>query len=328
MGEDDKEYDIERELEDMKDLLTTEEVTCPNCSSKISPDLEKCNLCGYALKKEKPDDDFKNKLKATMWAPGMERGVPLGSDLPEPETELTFTDEDEDEDEEAPDDAEEELLKFLEEEEHVSDEEELVKEAFNAKERSKMTVSMSVLIFGVVFYILTAVYYEIGYSVMFLMVIGTILVLVGGNIFFDVILDRKKRVRLSSKSELGDAIPGLKSRLLTPGDRFPKTFWSLITIVGVLSYVLLPILSTDDILRFVGMGMGSILIVLGVSSAYIAFFHEHPVKEKEGEHVYEAFIESEEEKEEVEFEWACPVCNTPLSEDLDSCPECGAEFED
>ncbi len=323
MGEDDKEYDIERELEDMKDLLMTEEVTCPNCSSKISPDLKRCNLCGYEIKKDKTDEDFQNRLKATMWAPGMERGVPLGSDLPEPKAIETMIEEEEEE----IDEAEEELLEFLQEEEHLSDEEELIAVAFSAKERSKLTLSVSTLIYGMVFYILTAIYYETGYSVLFLMVIGTILVLVGGNILFDVLLDRKKRVTLSSKGELGDALPSLKGRLLIPGDRFPKTFWSLITILGVLSYVLLPILSSDDFLRFVGMGMGSVLIVLGVSSAYIAFFHEHPVKEKKEDHVYEAFIESEKETYD-DFEWACPICNTPLSEELDSCPECGAEFED
>lgn len=326
MGEDekdnDKEYDIERELEDMEDLLTPDEVTCPNCGSKISPDLERCNLCGYDLTKTRPDEDFQNKLKATMWAPGMERGVPLGSDLPGPLTKLEFKEE-----EETVDEAEEELRRFLEDEEHVTDEEKLIKEAFSARERSKLTISISVLIFGIVFYILTAIYYEIGYLVMFAMVIGTILVLIGGNIFFDVILDRKKRIKLSSAKELSKALPGLRTRLLKPGDRFPKTFWSLITVVGVLSYVLLPILSSDDFLRFVGMGMGSILIVLGVSSAYIAFFHESPEKEKPEDHVYEAFIESE-GKEREEFEYACPVCNTPLSEDLDVCPECGTEFED
>ncbi len=322
MGEDDREYDIERELEDMKDLLMTEEVTCPNCSSKISPDLKRCTLCGYEIRKDKTDEDFQNRLKATMWAPGMERGVPLGSDLPEPAPKVTSA-----EGEEASGEAEEELLEFLQEEEHLSDEEELIAVAFSAKERSKLTLSVSTLIFGMVFYILTAIYYEIGYSVLFLMVIGTILVLVGGNILFDVLLDRKKRVTLSSKGELVDALPSLKGRLLIPGDRFPKTFWSLITVLGVLSYVLLPILSSGDFLRFVGMGMGSVLIVLGVSSAYIAFFHEHPVKEKQEDRVYEAFIESEKETY-GEFEWACPICNTPLSEELDSCPECGAEFED
>ncbi len=323
MGEDDREYDIERELEDMKDLLMTEEVTCPNCSSKISPDLKRCTLCGYEIRKDKTDEDFQNRLKATMWAPGMERGVPLGSDLPEPAPKVTSAEGEE----EAISEAEEELLEFLQEEEHLSDEEELIPVAFSAKERSKLTLSVSTLIFGMVFYLLTAVYYEIGYSVLFLMVIGTILVLVGGNILFDVLLDRKKRVTLSSKGELGDALPGLKGRLLIPGDRFPKTFWSLITILGVLSYVLLPMLSSDDFLRFVGMGMGSALVVLGVSSAYVAFFHKHPAKEKKEDHVYEAFIESEKETY-GEFEWACPICNTPLSEELDSCPECGAEFED
>ncbi|MEE9224280.1 MAG: hypothetical protein V3U51_05990, partial [Thermoplasmata archaeon] len=312
MGEDDKEYDMERELEDMKDLLTEEEVTCPNCSSKISPDLEKCNVCGYEIKKDEPDEDFQNKLKATMWAPGWERGVPLGSDLPDSQTLGTPTDREDD----ISNEVEEDLLDFLHEEEELSKEEEMIKEVFTAKERSKLTLSVSILIFGIAFYVLTALYYEIGFGVLALMVIGTILVLIGGNLLFDLILDRKKRVTLSSKGELGDALPSLKGRLLIPGDRFPKTFWSLITILGVLSYVLLPILSSDDFLRFVGMGMGSVLIVLGVSSAYIAFFHEHPVKEKKEDHVYEAFIESGEEKY-GEFEWACPVCNTPLSEDLD-----------
>jgi RNA polymerase subunit RPABC4/transcription elongation factor Spt4 len=323
MGENEKEYDIERELEKMEDLLRTEEVTCPNCSSRVSPDAEECPTCGFEINKEKPDDEFKNKLKATMWAPGMERGVPLGSDLPDPQPSGTPTEKEDD----ISDEVVEDLLDFLQEGEGPSEEEELVREAFTAKERSRLTLSTSILIFGIAFYVLTALYYEIGFGVLALMVIGTILVLVGGNLFFDLILDRKKRMALSSETKLADTLTSIRGRLLSPGDRFPKTFWSLITIVGVLSYVLLPILSNDDFLRFIGMGIGSILIVLGISSAYIAFFHEHPVKEKETEHVYEAFIESEKEKYD-EFEWTCPVCNTPLSEDLDACPECGAEFEE
>jgi DNA-directed RNA polymerase subunit RPC12/RpoP len=323
MGEDEREYDIERELENMKDLLKTEEVNCPNCSSRISPDAEKCSTCGFEIKKEKKDDEFENKLKATMWAPGMERGVPLGSDLPDPAALDTPTEKADD----ISDEIEEDLLDFLHEEEEPSGEKELIKEAFTAKERSKLTLSISILIFGIAFYVLTALFYEAGFGVLALMVIGTILVLIGGNLFFDLMLDRKKRMALSSRAKLADTLPSIRGRLLSPGDRFPKTFWSLITIVGVLSYVLLPILSTDEFLRFVGMGMGSVLIVLGISSAYIAFFHEHPVKEKKEDHVYEAFIESEEDKLD-EFEWACPVCNTPLSEDVGACPECGAEFED
>jgi uncharacterized OB-fold protein/energy-converting hydrogenase Eha subunit C len=322
MGENEKEYDIERELENMKDLLKTKEVTCQNCGSRVSPDAEKCTTCGFEIKKVKADGEFENKLKATMWAPGMDRGVPLGSDLPDPQK-LDISTEKEDE---IPDEVEEDLLDFLHEGEGPSEKEELIKEAFTAKERSKLTISISILIFGFVFYVLTALYYDIGFGVLALMVIGTILVLIGGNLFFDLILDRKKRMALSSKTKLADTLPSIRASLLSPGDRFPKTFWSLITIVGVLTYVLLPILSSNDLFRFIGMGMGSILIVLGVSSAYIAFFHEHPAKEKKEDHVYEAFIESEEEHEE--FEWACPVCNTPLSENVDACPECGAEFED
>jgi hypothetical protein len=323
MGENEKEYDIERELEDMEDLLKTEEVICPNCRSRVSPDAEECSTCGFEIRKVKPDDEFENKLKATMWTPGMERGVPLGSDLPDPQPSTTPTEKEDD----VSDEVEEDLLDYLQEGEGSSDEEELIREAFTAKERSRLTLSTSILIFGIAFYVLTALYYEIGFGVLALMVIGTILVLIGGNLFFDLVLDRKKRMALSPKTKLADTLPSIRGRLLSPGDRFPKTFWSLITIVGVLSYVLLPILSTDDFLRFIGMGMGSVLIVLGISSAYIAFFHEHPVKEKETDHVYEAFIESEKEKYD-EFEWACPVCNTPLSENLDACPECGAEFEE
>jgi RNA polymerase subunit RPABC4/transcription elongation factor Spt4 len=318
MGKNDKEYDIERELEDMKDLLKTEDITCPNCSSSVSPDAEKCSVCGYSMSKPDDDEGFENKLKATMWAPGMERGVPLGNELPKPQVSGPKAGE-----EDVPEVPEEELLDFLKED-GPSEEEELIKEAFSAKERMKLTLSVTVVIFGIVFYVLTAIYHEIGVGVLALMVIGTILVLIGGNLAFDLILDRKKKAAISSKTTIGDTLPSLKGKLLSPGDRFAKVFWSIITIVGVLSYVLLPILSTDDILRFVGMGTGSVLIVLGISSAYIAFFHQHPVREKKGEHVYEAFIEEEKE----EFEWACPVCNTPLSEDLDYCPECGAEFED
>jgi RNA polymerase subunit RPABC4/transcription elongation factor Spt4 len=317
MGKNDKEYDIERELEDMKDLLKTEDITCPNCSSSVSSDAEKCTVCGYRM--SKPDDEgFENKLKATMWAPGMERGVPLGNELPKPHaSEAKAKVED------VPEEPGEDLLDFLQED-GPSEEEELIKEAFSAKEGMKLTLSVTVVIFGIVFYVLTSIFHDIGFGVLALMVIGTILVLVGGNLAFDLILERKKRAEISSKTKIRDTLPSLKGKLLSPGDRFAKVFWSIITIVGVLSYVLLPILSTDDILRFVGMGTGSVLIVLGVSSAYIAFFHQHPVREKKGEQVFEAFIEEGEE----EFEWACPVCNTPLSEDLDFCPECGAEFED
>jgi hypothetical protein len=321
MGENDKEYDIERELEDMKDLLKTEDITCPNCSSRISLDAEKCTVCGYSLKKS-DDDDFNNKLKSTMWAPGMERGVPLGSELPKGQAVETPVDKEG----RTTEMAEKELLEFLSGGE-VTEEEELIKMAFTAKEKMKLTLSVTVVIFGIAFYILTALYSEIGSGVLAFMVVGTILVLVGGNMAFDLILDRKRRQAFSSKTKIGEALPSLRGRLLSPGDRFPKMFWTLITFVGVLSYVLLPILSTDEILRFVGMGTGSVLIVLGVSSAYIAFFHEHPVRERKEDHVYEAFIESEKESEE-EFEWMCPVCNTPLSENVDVCPECGSEFED
>lgn len=320
MGENDKEYDIERELEDMKDLLKSEDVTCPNCSSRMSPDAEKCTVCGYTMNKSDPE--FENKLKATMWAPGMERGVPLGTELPKGQTVKTPVDEKG----KTTEMAEKELLEFLHGDK-VGGEEELITVAFTARERMKLTLSVTAVIFGIAFYVLTAFYSEIGFGVLALMVTGTILVLIGGNLAFDLMLDRKRRQAISSKTKIGEALPSLRGKLLSPGDRFPKVFWTLITFVGVLSYVLLPVLSTDEILRFVGMGMGSLLIVLGVSSAYIAFFHEHPVRERKEDHVYEAFIESEKEMEE-DFDWLCPVCNTPLSEDVDVCPECGSEFED
>ncbi len=326
MGENEKDYDMERDLEDLEDLLRMDDIQCSNCSSSISPDSKKCPVCGFGVKKA-GDHDFENRLKATMWAPGIERGIPMGNDLPPPQGSALLSDEetDEPEDEEELEELEEMVSAVSDEQTEPSEEGEQVLQTLSARERSKFTVSIALVLFGMVFYLLTAVFFEVGYLVLSLMVLGTILVLVGGNLTFDAILDRKKRKSISAE-ELEEGA-SLKERLLRPGDAAAKTIWTLIIIMGALSYVLLPIYSTDSFVRFIGMGMGSVMIVLGVSFGYNAFFHERPPSEKEEEHVYEAFIETGEELDD-EYEWACPVCASPIDEDLDECPNCGTEFED
>lgn len=326
MGDDEKEYDIERDLEDMKDILRTEDIDCPNCSSPVSPDAERCPVCGFKIRKAE-DGEFENRLKATMWAPGKERGIPMGSDLPPPQSLEASAEEaeSEPEKEEEPEDLDELEPMVGEEEAEVTVEEDVVMKALSAREGMKFAVSVALVIFGIAFYVMTAIFFTVGYLVLSMMVLGTILVLIGGNLAFDAILDRKRREALMAKGEAGmAATPG--ERLLKPGDAMAKAVWTFVLIAGALSYVLLPIYSTDSIVRFVGMGMGSVMVVLGVSLAFNAFFHERQRKEKKGEQVFEAVIETEEE--ESEYMWACPVCSTPLDEGLDACPKCGAEFED
>ncbi len=322
MGRNDKDYDIERDLEDMKDLLRTEDIECPNCSSPMSPDARKCSVCGYAMKKL-GDEEFENKLKATMWAPGIERGMPMGRDLSPPARSKELKEiglEDEKELKEM-----EELASETPDKEEAAEEEPLVTRALKFRERMKITISIACILFGIAFYVLTAIFFEIGYMIMSLMVLGTILVLVGGNLAFDTVLDRKKRASISEEEMERDQAP-LKERLLKPGDAAAKGVWTFVALAGAISYVLLPVYSNDSILRFVGMGMGSVMIVLGVSFAYNAFFHERMPKEKKGQHIFEAFIETEEDEGE-EYEWACPICASRIDEDLDACPNCGTEFE-
>jgi RNA polymerase subunit RPABC4/transcription elongation factor Spt4 len=326
MGDDEKEYDIERDLEDMKDLLRTEDIDCPNCSSPVSPDADRCPVCGFKIKKAE-DGDFENRLKATMWAPGKERGIPMGSDLPPRQTLEAPSEEAEPgpEEEEEPEDLDEIELPDLDEEAEVTVEEDFLVEAMSVRERMKFTISVALVIFGIGFYVMTAIFFTVGYLVLSLMVLGTILVLVGGNLAFDAVLDRKKRETITAKGHLGKAMTS-KERLLKPGDVMAKSVWTFVLIAGALSYVLLPIYSTDSIVRFIGMGMGSVMIVIGVSLAFNAFFHERSRKEERKEDVFEALIETE--VRGSDFEWACPVCSTPLDEGLDACPKCGAEFED
>ncbi len=325
MGDDEKEYDIERDLEDMKDLLRTEDIDCPNCSSPVSPDADRCPVCGFKIRKAE-DGDFENRLKATMWAPGKERGIPTGSELPPPQSLDAPKEEAEPEPEEGeePEDLDEIEPTVEEEEAEVKVEKDFVAEALSARERTKFAISVALVIFGIAFYVLTAIFFTVGYLVLSLMVLGTILVLIGGNLAFDAILDRRRREAMSSKGRLGKAATS-GEKLLKPGDAMAKSVWTFVLIAGALSYVLLPIYSTDSIVRFIGMGMGSIMIVLGASLAFNAFFHRRPRKKKR-EEVFEAFVETEEESSD--FEWACPVCSMPLDENLDACPKCGAEFED
>lgn len=326
MGEDEKDYDIERDLEDMKDLLRTEDIDCPNCSSPMSPDAEKCPVCGFKITRAE-ESDFKNRLKATMWTPGSERGIPIGSELPPPQTvEAPSEDTGPEIDEvEELEELEEYVSAISDEELEFVEEEGFVVEALSARERMKLTISVALVIFGIGFYVMTAVFFTVGYLVLSLMVLGTILVLVGGNLAFDAVLDRKKREAMSEEGDLRMAMTP-KERLLSPGDKMAKSVWTFVIIAGALSYVLLPIYATDSLVRFIGMGLGSVMIVLGVSFAFNAFFHKRPPREKKGEHVFEAFVERE--GEEGDFEWACPVCSKPLDENLDACPNCGAEFED
>ncbi len=326
MGEDEKDYDMEHDLEGLEDLLRMDDIECPNCSSSINPDSRKCPVCGFMIKKAS-DGDFENKLKATMWAPGIERGIPMGNDLPSPKGFAMLPDEDTERtgDEEEHEGLDDMLSSTVDEEIEQPEEDERVLEAPSARERPKFTVSVVLVLFGICFYLLTAVFFDDVYLVWSLMVLGTILVVIGGNLTFDVVLDRKRRESISVE-ELEEGV-SLKERLMRPGDAAAKAVWTLVIVVGVLSYALLPIYYSDSLIRFIGLGMGSLLIVLGVSFGYNAFFHGRPPREKEGEHVYEAVVGSNEEPDD-EYEWACPVCDTPIDEDLDECPNCGTEFED
>ncbi|TET91850.1 MAG: hypothetical protein E3J35_00925 [Methanomassiliicoccales archaeon] len=325
MREDREEYDMEEELKDVKDILMAKKVDCPNCRSKVDANIDKCPLCGFAIKKVE-DDEFANRLKATMWAPGMDRGVPLGTDVPPP------LDIEAEEEEPEPEMAEPELP-FLpsleEEEEEIVEDRKLVGEVLIVRERLKATLSIALVLFGVLLYVITPFFSVTGLSVLVIMVLGSVLLLVGANLAFDVILDRRRRTSLLSDRDFEESFPKFSRRVLQPGDSVGKTVSVFVTFVGGLSYVLLPMLSSDRILVFVGMAVGAVLIVFGVSMVHHSFFRtEHYLKRKEGE-VFEAFVESVgEEPVEEGAEWACPVCATPLAEETDVCPECGAEFED
>ncbi|UCD93096.1 MAG: hypothetical protein JSV43_04105 [Methanobacteriota archaeon] len=330
MREDDEDYDMEEELEEVKDILMTEKVDCPNCRSKVDANLDKCPLCGYALKKVE-DEEFTNKLKATMWAPGMDRGVPIGKEMPPPAP--SDVEDLEDLDSTETETAEPELP-FLtpteEEEEEVVGDKRLFGEVLVAGEKLKVALSVALILVGEFLYIFTPFFSVVGVSVLIFMVIGSVLLLVGANVAFDVILERRKRMSLSSEREMQESFPRITRRVLVPGDSVGKTVSVLITFVGGLSYVLLPMFVDDRMLVFVGMAVGAVLIVFGVSLVHHAFFRTEYYREKKKEHVFEAFVETlpEEPLGGEEIEWACPVCATPLAEETDVCPECGAEFED
>ncbi|MFQ5884771.1 MAG: hypothetical protein ACE5IO_06695 [Thermoplasmata archaeon] len=324
MREDREEYDMEEELKDVKDILMTEKVDCPNCRSKVDANIDKCPLCGFAIKKV-VDDEFANKLKATMWAPGMDRGVPLGKDMPPP------PDTEAEEEEPEPEMAEPELL-FLpsleEEEEEIVEDRKLVGEVLIVREKLKATLSTALVLIGVLLYIITPLFSVTGLSVLVIMVLGSVLLLVGANIAFDVILDRRRRMSLPSERDFEESYPKFSRRVLQPGDSVGKTVSVFVTFVGGLSYVLLPMLSSDRILVFVGMAVGAVLIVFGVSMVHHSFFRTEYYSKRKKEEVFEAFVESvREEPVEGGVEWACPICATPLAEETDICPGCGAEFE-
>jgi len=324
MGKRGNGYDMERDLEDMKDFLNTDDIDCPNCSTRMSSDLKECPVCGFKVQKD-PDHDFENKLKTTIWAPGVERGLPMGRDLPPPLELEVPSDE-----VEAESMDEEELLGLISatsgEEKKSSEEGDTVKKAFSARGGVRMTISVALALLGIAFYVVAALFYTVGYTVLAAMILGSILVLVGGNLAFDTMLESKKRESISSADVEEGATPTLKDKLLKPGDAIAKSVWIFIVLVGVLSYVLLPVFSTNEILKFLGMGLGSILIVLGVSFAHNAFSLKGAPKKKEEEYIYEAFIETEGGEEE--FEWTCPVCSASLEENANVCPECGTELED
>lgn len=331
--EDPEEYDLEEELEEVKDILMTEKVECPNCRSKVDATIEKCPLCGFAMKPAE-DEKLANKIRATMWAPGKDRGVPLGKDIPPPPPPEDEAEKEKTELEGAePETAEPELpfLPSLEEEEEgdVKDGR-LVGEVLIVREKLKATLAAALILIGLLLYVATPFFGVTGMSILVIMVLGSVLLLVGGNFAFDVMLDRRKRKSLSSEKEFEESFPRFTRKVLQPGDSVGKTISVLVTFVGGLSYVLLPILTTDRILIFVGMAVGAVLIVFGVSMVHHSFFSpEHYLESRMKDQVFEAFVETpSEEAPEPELEWACPMCGSPLSEDITICPDCGTEFED
>lgn len=323
-----EEYSIEEDLEDMKEFLDPEKVVCPNCKSLVDLSSEKCPVCKNKMK-SKEGDDFANKLKATMWAPGMDRGVPIGKDLPPPPPpdfpileELI---------EEAGIEPEGPLPPIPEDSEEVRIESRKLIDVVKTGESLRAAISLVLVLFGMVFYVITALFSASGFGVLAFLFLGSVLILIGGNLGFDLVLDRKRRRSLSSKTRLGGTPTSFTQRLLRPGDSVGKTVSIFVVIAGGLSYVLLPILSEERILVFVGMAVGAVLIVLGVSFAHNAFFYtEASIRKAEREEEFEAVVETlrEEAPRKKEFEWACPVCATPLAEDIRVCPECGVEFED
>ncbi len=322
MGKRGNAYDMERDLEDMKDFLSMDDIDCPNCSTRMSPDSVKCPVCGFKVRKE-PDDDFENKLKTTIWAPGVERGLPMGRDLPPPlglEVPSNEVEEEQADVEELVD-----LISATSGEGKSHEEGDTLKKALSARGSVRMTIYVALALLGMAFYVVAALFYTAAYTALVAMILGTILVLVGGNLAFDTMLESKKSESVSS-ADVEEATSTLKDKLLKPGDATAKSVWTFVTLVGAVSYVLLPVFSTNGILKFLGMGLGSILIVLGVSFAHNAFSLKGAPKKKEEEYIYEAVVEVEGEEEE--FEWTCPVCSASLEEDTNICPECGAEFED
>jgi len=349
MKENPEEYNIEEDLEDMKEFLDPEKIVCPNCKSLVDLSSEKCPVCKHEMK-PKEEDDFANKLKATMWAPGKDRGVPIGKDIPPP----------------PPPDFP--VLEKLAEEAGIDDEEQMTfeirrgdsdygiayidmwayladilkhypqrvpSEAFLRTAKLgfllRGAISIVLVLFGISFFVIAALFSTSGFGVLAFLFLGSILILIGGNLGFDLLIYRRRRRPLPSKTHLGETPLSFTQRLLRPGDSVGKTVSIFVVIAGGLSYVLLPILSEERILVFVGMAVGAVLIVLGVSCAHNAFFYtEASIRKAEREEKFEAVVETlrEEAPREKEFEWACPVCATPLAEDIRVCPECGVEFED
>ncbi|MFQ6059977.1 MAG: hypothetical protein ACE5KV_01605, partial [Thermoplasmata archaeon] len=289
MKEDPREYDLEEQLEDMKDFLEAEKIVCPNCGSFVDAYVEKCPVCRYAMEGEKKEE-FQNKLRATMWSPGMDRGIPIGKEVPPP----------------PPPDLEEETLplekieaEFPEppplrrireaKESKEADEEErtLMERIFIARESFRTAVSSALVLFGIAFYLLAALPSSLGPTALAVLVLGTFLVLMGGNLAFDVILERRRRKSLSSVVDLKVQYKRLTQRLLRPGDLIGKSVSILVVLVGGICYVLLPMLSQERLPVFVGMVVGAVLLVLGMSFIHNSFFNTETsvIKEKDEERV-------------------------------------------
>jgi len=139
-----------------------------------------------------------------------------------------------------------------------------------------------------------------------------------------------------------------------PGIGAGRIIAVIVILIGIVSYLLTPVLIADTTLAGSAMILGAIIIVIGGNMAYESFARAEPIvkedifaekeeleeeilEEAEGlaeeEEVEEKELMAEEAKEEVEETaerelYACPVCGKGVSADTGKCPHCGTMFEE